>query len=99
MNFSKKYSLINDAWTEDGAGTNYKYTLTLRPWNGPEDAAEEYTWDYYTTYRFGSASNDHYAWGGIGYDNYTLGCTSFFNVYATSVNGKVPLFADKNDSG
>lgn len=87
--FSKKYSLTDDTWTEDEAGTNYKYTLTLRPWNGPEDDAEEYTWDYYTTYKFGSASNDHYAWGGIGYDNYTLGCPSFFNVYATSVNGKV----------
>lgn len=87
--FSKKYEVVDGAHVLAETGTLYKYTLTLRAWNGPNDNAEPLLWELYTTYRFGSAPNDRYAWSGIGYDNYALGCTSFFNVYATSVNGKV----------
>ena len=65
----------------------------MRPWNGPEDTAEPYTWDYYTTYRFGSATDDYYSVCGVGYDNYNLNATSFFNVFATTINGRT-FFAD-----
>lgn len=88
--FTKKY---NAQYEEDIAGTLYKYTLKIKEWIGPEDNAEEFSFDYYGTYRFGAAALDTYSICGCGVDLYTLNNTSYVNMYSVEVNGR-HLFTD-----
>ena len=88
--FTKKYNAQHE---EDTAGNLYKYTLKIKEWIGPEDNAEEFSFDYYGTYRFGAAALDTYSICGCGVDLYTLNNTSYVNMYSVEVNGR-HLFTD-----